>query len=102
MAGESVIVSDSLGNVIYFSSAYLAQLEEKLRDDIVTALQKPALIIEENIEHRLLHYYRSVDWHETLLVTAFAANHHLEPLSFQHNPSPDFLASLLKNGRQLL
>jgi len=102
MAEESVIVSDSLGNVIYFSSAYLSQLEEKLREDIVTALQKPALIIEENVEHRLMHYYRSVDWHETMLVTAFAANHHWEPLSFQRNPSPDLLANLLRNGRQLL
>ena len=102
MAEETVIL-DILGNQVFLPEHILQNVDPYLLDKIRTAISKPALVIEEKIsDNSHLHYFRSAEWHETLLLTAVSVNHHWELVSLEINPTHEQLTQILKKGKQVL
>ena|SRR5829696_2031703 len=107
MANEVMSTADPLGNTIFLLEGICIEGEEQqdpeIYDTAVTVIQKPALVIrvedEGIIEH---HYFRSIGWHNTMLITAEFRNGRWECSKCVRNPSSEELSALLKKGRQLV
>lgn len=103
MEKTPVILQDFLGNSVSFPAAFLGDLDTKCREKLFAAVQKPAIVIsEDQSQPHQMHYYRSAEWQETLLLTTQSTNGHWEAARFQRNPSTDILAALIRKGEQLL
>jgi hypothetical protein len=102
MADDPIIKTDLLGASIHFPPAFLANLNEAIQKMLFAALDKPALLIEVAGQPTQRYYYRSVDWHETLLLETTSIDGHWEAQSYRKNPGSEILATLLGTGKQLL
>ena len=106
MANEEKILTDPLGNRVQLSRD-LCDLDGKhvspdIYDDVSDVIEKPAFIIEMQlgpvIEH---HYFRSIGWHHTLLLTARKTNDEWKVSQCTNNPATEKLSHLLKNGKKI-
>jgi hypothetical protein len=71
MANE-VTTIDPLGKTIHLLPAILFPDNKagEIYDDAATVIQKPAILIEANENNETeYHYFRSVGWNNTLLIT---------------------------------
>ena len=106
MANEVMSVKDPLGNTIFLLEGICVENEEpdpEIYDSATTVIQKPAMIIRVESDQIIQHYYfRSVGWHNTLLISVqFNGEKWISDKCFR-NPSNEKLAALLKNGKQIL
>jgi len=106
MATEDMILTDPLGHSIWLSQTILTLIAEQLISevygDIAAIIQKPALIIETVQESGLeLHFFRSVGWHTTVLLSAKKAGDLWTAYHCLKNPSSACLHNLLRKGRQV-
>jgi hypothetical protein len=103
MANE-VIALDPFGKTIHLlhGVSFDENENEEVYDDVVTVIEKPALVIEvkEN-EETQFYYFRSVGWSNTLLIKVHRINNRWEAYDFVKNASSQFLSSLLKKGKQI-
>ena len=107
MANEVTSVTDPLGNTIHLLEGICMDEDNKpdpeIFDSAVTVIQKPALAVRIQTDHVLEHYYfRSVGWHNTLLIIARFNNNRWESYKCVKNPSSEELSELLKNGKQII
>ncbi|HEU4472198.1 MAG TPA: hypothetical protein VFR58_13995 [Flavisolibacter sp.] len=106
MANEGLSVTDPLGKVVFllqdmFASC-LRNTKEDIFDDAATVIRKPALMIEQEGNPPSLYYFRSVGWHNTLLIEVGERNERWETKRCILNPSNEMLSDILRNGKQLL
>lgn len=104
MANE-VTATDPLGKTIYLLPAIFFTENEanEIYDDAATVINKPAMLIEENQNNETqFHYFRSVGWNNTLLLTVRFNNDRWEAYKCIKNPSSQMLSGLLKKGKQIL
>lgn len=107
MANESRSVTDPKGNEVFLLQDPGMELREdpesEIYDDAGVVVSRPALLIEEDSGgERLLHYFRSIGWNNTMLITAHFQNGRWEAGQYQRNPSSDQISALLRRGRQLI
>ena len=106
MTNEVMPVKDPLGQTIFILHGIALPNEQdnpEILDDAATVIRKPALLIETDMDgHRELHYFRSVGWHNTMLLTVHFFNGRWETIRCVNNPSSIELAHLLQSGKQLL
>ncbi|MFL5788642.1 MAG: hypothetical protein ACJ748_11360 [Flavisolibacter sp.] len=107
MANEVTSATDPLGNTIFLLEGICLDEENKpdpeVYDSAVTVIQKPALVVRVETDDVLEHYYfRSVGWHNTLLITVRFRNERWESYKCVRNPSSEELSELLKNGKQII
>lgn len=106
MANEVMSVVDPLGNTIFLLEGICIENETPDSDIYDTAfkvIQKPAMMIKIETDHLLQHYYfRSVGWHNTLLISVLFNDGKWLSDKCIRNPTNEQLSTLLKNGKQLL
>lgn len=104
MANE-VVALDPLGKTIHLLHGVSFDENEngEVYDDVVTVIEKPALVVEvrENGETEF-YYFRSVGWNSTLLIKVHHNNDRWEAYDFIKNASSQLLSSVLKKGKQIL
>jgi hypothetical protein len=106
MATEETVIKDPLGNHIRLPKN-LCDLEGKevspeIYDDADTAIKKPAFIIETMQEGRTeLHYFRSIGWHHTLLLTVRKKDGEWVASTCILNPERKHLTYLLTQGKKI-
>jgi hypothetical protein len=73
------------------------------KTELVLALKEPALLVEvNNPEEKEHYYYRSVNWHLTLLLTSRFQYNRWEVTGGTWNPSSNLLSDILKKGKRLV
>ena len=107
MANEVMSAVDPFGNTIFLLEGICVEGDEKIDpeiyDNAITVIQKPALMIKLETDQTTEHYYfRSVGWHNTMLISAQLINGKWESYKCVRNPSSDLLSALLKKGKQIL
>lgn len=106
MPGESRIVTDPFNNRIYLISGICDSINGNLSeiyDHASMVIEKPAICIElKQNNTKEIYYYRSIDWHHTMLITVQYKNDRWETSHCEKNPTNEKLSGILKNGRQLL
>jgi hypothetical protein len=107
MTNEVTPVTDPLGNTIFLSQGICMDENQKtdpeVYDSAITVIQKPAILVKMETDHQLEHYYfRSIGWHNTMLIIARFKNERWESHKCVRNPSSEVLSELLKNGKQLI
>lgn len=104
MPNESGIVADPFHNKVYISEGTCSPTGEPSTDnEVLLVISKPAIMVEVHQDHsRLLYYFRSVDWHHTLLISVHFNNGRWETFHCEKNPTNETLSHLLKKGRQLI
>lgn len=105
MANEGLTATDPLGKIVFLLPGMCIGENEdhEIYDDATTVIQKPAIMIEmkENNETQFC-YFRSIGWHNTLLIVTHFTNNRWEVHRCIINPSSQELAALLKKGKQIL
>jgi hypothetical protein len=104
MANEARTVTDPLGNPVFLLGD-LSQFTAKggIYDDVTTVIRKPALVIETIDESKKeMHYFRSIGWDHTMLITAHFQNNRWEAITYQRDPPNEMLVQIIKKGKQLL
>jgi hypothetical protein len=104
MANEARAVTDPLGNAVFLLDD-LSKFTAKggIYDDATTVITKPALVIETIEDNeKEMHYFRSIGWDHTMLITVHFRNNRWEASSYLRDPPNDMLAVILKKGKQLL
>jgi hypothetical protein len=106
MANEATKVTDPLGNDVHLLQGSLLHSGNKktgdIYDDIVTVIQKPAILIRVNGNPDELYYYRSIGWHHTILLAVRYENGRWETYECIENPSAEQLSELMRKGKQLI
>lgn len=106
MENEETIVTDPLGNRVRISEDLCdldgQPISSEIYDDVNTAVEKPAFIIETSHDSTTeLHYFRSIGWGHTLLLTARRLDHHWQAASCVTNPTTESLSKLLTKGKKI-
>ena len=102
---NEVIAKDPFGKMIHILPEIFFNESEsqEIYDDAATVVKKPAIVVEVNEGHETrFYYFRSVGWHNTLLITTRLNNGRWEAYDCIKNPSSEVLLSVLKKGKQLL
>lgn len=105
MANEIMRVTDPLGKTIFLLPGLCADEneEQEIYDDATTVIEKPAMLIESRQnDETSLYYFRSVGWHNTLLITVKLKEGRWEACECKKNPSSQDLSALLKKGKQII
>lgn len=106
MANEEMSVKDPVGNLVVLSGRTPpAGTENNFvnAEELSTVIARPAMLIEVLQDHvRFLYYFRSIDWHQTMLVEVREAGGQLSIHGVRHNPGSEEISALLKKGRQLV
>lgn len=108
MANEVIVVTDPMGNEIYFVTANCFTPDEvqehEVYDDVTAVIKKPAILVEIKNERnkKELHYFRSIGWQNTLLIKVEFLNNRWETIQCIKNPSNAELSELLKKGVQII
>ena len=106
MANEVMWVTDPLGNTVALMQGSCAPLKghsaEEVYDDLATVIRKPAMLVASRQGSKQMFYFRSVGWHDTILVTVQWHAERWETTSCIHNPTNVHLSELLRSGRQLI
>ena len=106
MANENTCITDPLGHRVFLINGLFepeapgpADEEEA---DLGTAIRRPALIIETTRNGSELHFFRTLAWNSTILVSARKEGEAWLVFRFLRNPSFEHLAGIMKDGKQLL
>jgi hypothetical protein len=107
MINEAMMITDSLGDQVWVKPGFLADPPENevsdTKTELVLALKEPALLVEvNNPEEKEHYYYRSVNWHLTLLLTSRFQYNRWEVTGGTWNPSSNLLSDILKKGKRLV
>ena len=107
MTNEAKPVKDPLGKIIFLLHGICEDGDETPEtvsfDFAVAVISKPALVYEsQEGDARFLYYFRSVDWHNTMLIVVQFHNDRWESLKCIKNPSVEELTGIMKKGNQLL
>ncbi|MGZ5190517.1 MAG: hypothetical protein ACXWCZ_05820 [Flavisolibacter sp.] len=106
MANEVMSVVDPFGNTIFLLEGICVENEEsdaEIYDTAVNVIQKPAMVIEVEKENSFQHYYfRSIGWHNTMLISVLFSDGKWVSDKCIRNPSNEELSALLKMGKQIL
>jgi len=107
MTNEAMMITDSLGDQVWVQPGFLADPpEDEVSDtkaELVLALKEPALLVEViNPEEKEHYYYRSVNWHLTLLLTSRFQYNRWEVTEGTWNPPNNLLSDILKKGKRLV
>ena len=106
MANEVMSIVDPLGNTIILLEGLCFENEKPdpgVYDTVVNVIQKPAMMISVETDHSTLHYYyRSIEWHNTMLISVLYKNGKWYSEKCIRNPSNEVLSILLKSGKQIL
>ena len=105
MADEVMSVVDPLGNTIFLLDGLCIENEKtdtEIYDTAFNVIQKPAMIIKFETDHIIQHYYfRSIGWHNTMLISVlFIEGKWLSDKCFR-NPTNEELSRLLRDGKQI-
>ena len=77
--------------------------EMGIYDEVSTVVQEPAILIELNENNKTdFCYFRSIGWHQTMLIKAQFRNERWEAFYFLRNPSNKKLSAVIKRGKQIL
>ena len=103
MAAEPLLVNDLFGNPIGFPESFLCRFDEEMEEKIFAALARPALVLIDTSAggQQQMHYYRSAEWHLTILLTVRLVVDQWQAFELVKNPSAEILAALVRNGKQL-
>jgi hypothetical protein len=105
MANEVFTAVDPFGKTIFLlhGIGLDGNEEHEIFDNAATVIQKPAILIEakEN-DTAELYYFRSIGWHNTMLIKVKFNNNRWEAYNCTKNPSSEELSALLKKGKQLI
>ena len=103
MAVEPLFVNDLFGNLIGFPESFLSNYDAEMKEKIFAALARPALVLTDTSPtgQQQMHYYRSAEWHLTILLTARLSNNQWHAYELVQNPSAELLAMLVRNAKQL-
>src|SRR5688572_23081645 len=107
MKSEARVVTDPLQNTVYLLQGLCKEEEslnnEEIYDDAATVIMKPAMMIQSREgEQTVFYYFRSVGWHNTMLITVENTNNRWEAFQCIRNPSNEQLSEIMKKGRQLI
>ena len=106
MANEVMSVNDPLGNTIFLLEGLCIENEEpgnEVYDTAIHVIQKPAMVIRIETDQIIRHYYyRSIGWHNTMLISVLFKNGKWLSDKCIRNPSNEELTDLMKTGKQLL
>jgi hypothetical protein len=107
MNNEARAVTDPLHNTIYLLQGLCKEEEslntDEIYDDAATVIMKPAMLIQSSEgEQTIFYYFRSVGWHNTMLITVENSNNRWEAFQCIRNPSNEQLSEIMKKGRQLI
>jgi hypothetical protein len=106
MPNESRIVTDPFNNRIYLISGICDSINgnsSEIYEEVSRVIEKPAICVEvKQNKTNELYYYRSIDWHHTILITVHYHNERWETSNCEKNPSNEKLSGILKKGRQLI
>jgi hypothetical protein len=105
MANEESTATDPFGKTVFLldgidvSTPISPEFSEALR----MVIRKPALLVEvtEN-EQKHYYYFRSIEWHLTMLILVGFNNNRWETIRYTKNPANEELSQILKRGRQLI
>src|SRR5689334_11893066 len=98
MANEARTVTDPLGHPVFLLDD-LSEFTAKggIYDDVSKVISKPALIIETmNANEKEMHYFRSIGWDHTMLITVHFRNNRWEAVHYQRDPPNESLAEILR------
>jgi hypothetical protein len=106
MKDEIDDITDPLGNQINLPvnlfNHPVEDVADQLYNEAVSALKKPALVIESVTNNeREIHYFRSIDWNITMLVSVRLTDNRWVVHSYIQNPASELLAGYLRNGKRL-
>lgn len=107
MANEVFTAVDPFGKTIFFLHGIRIGINDKeeheIFDNAATVIQKPAILVEvkENDKTEFF-YFRSIGWHNTMLIKARFNNNRWEAYNCIKNPASEELSALLKRGKQLI
>jgi hypothetical protein len=105
MANEVLTALDPLGKIVYLLPGMCAgnNADDEIYDDAATVIEKPAIMVEvkENNETQF-YYFRSIGWHNTLLIMVHSVNNRWEVHQCIKNPSSQELSAILKKGKQIV
>ena len=107
MTDEEIMIKDPMGTDIFLLPQICFPEIEKdkagIYDDLAAVISKPAILIEHiKDEEKRLYYFRSIGWHNTILLEIIFKNERWETAKCTRNPSNEVLLELLKKGKQLL
>jgi hypothetical protein len=104
MANEVMSINDPLGKQIFLLEGIrIAENDPDIYDDAITVIEKPAMMIEVNENNETeFYYFRSIGWHNTLLIMARFQNGRWEAYQRIANPPYDDLIELIKKGKQII
>jgi hypothetical protein len=99
-------VTDPLGHDIFlvndFQQGYTGTRTEHTTDDVLNVVRKPAILVSLHNGAEKLFYFRSIDWHNTLLLEVAFHHNRWEAIKAIWNPASEVLANLLKKGKKLI
>jgi hypothetical protein len=108
MANEVMSVEDPLGNTIHLLEGLCFEnghpdADAEIYDTAFNVIQKPAMMIKIEKDLTIRHYYyRSVGWHNTMLISVIFNDGKWLSDKCILNPSREELSTLLKDGKQVL
>jgi hypothetical protein len=103
MGTISKVVVDPLGISVSVPAGFCEGIEEdgeEAESQLINTIAKPALILEAP-RKQLRHYYRSVGWHRTVLLTVEKAKDNWLVIECRLDPSTELMSSLFAEGRQI-
>jgi hypothetical protein len=106
MTNEVRTANDPLGNTIFLlEDIFLSGTEAntEISNVAATAIRKPAFLVEVWQDGEVQRFYfRSTDWHNTMLLGVHFHHNRWEAFSCILNPTAEKLSDILKTGNQLL
>lgn len=103
MSEDLVITKDFFGESVVFPRDFLLPLDSSTQNHLIKLVEKPALLIvqiKDGLKWR--HYFRAIDWHETLLLRTIWNHSAWVARGVEKNPPGRWLGEALQNGNQLL
>jgi hypothetical protein len=104
--GEVRSIMDPFNNKIYLLDgvcATSADQNPEIYDDASVVIRKPAMLVEVKANDlKEMYYFRSIGWHNTMLIMVRFNNERWETFNCEKNPSNETLSGILKKGRQLI
>ena len=105
MAYDELPVTDPLGNKIFLLNELHTEAQPEMEEvlhDVGEVIRKPAFLVSMENGGDKLYYFRSVDWHHTVLLEVHFSHNRWEAFSATLNPPNEVLSDILKKGRKLL